>query len=164
MLEHTLPKGSSDFRVGTSLQPFFLSSLSKTFLAEALDPDKRITADDDWHLEQCKAKQEKKSGDWDWRWWCRSKNRAPPKITCIIRLLFACHHMSLTTTKVNSVNSPCFLFVRRTVSRRPWDIILWRIPKPWRLQASADHHAPRTTAVSPIKTFWPRGTFWDSRL
>ena len=27
--------------------------------AEALDPDKRITADDDWHLEQCKAKQEK---------------------------------------------------------------------------------------------------------
>jgi hypothetical protein len=60
MREHTLPTGSSDFRVGTSLQPFFLSSLSKTFLAEALDPDKRITADDDWHLEQCKAKQEKK--------------------------------------------------------------------------------------------------------
>ena len=39
--------------------PFFLGSISKSFLAEALDPDKRITADDDWHLEQCKAKQEK---------------------------------------------------------------------------------------------------------
>lgn len=60
MLEHTLPKGSSDFRVGASMHLFFLSSISKTFLAEALDPDKRITADDDWHLEQCKAKEEEK--------------------------------------------------------------------------------------------------------
>ena len=41
------------------MHPFFLGSISKSFLAEALDPDKRITADDDWHLEQCKAKQEK---------------------------------------------------------------------------------------------------------
>ena len=38
---------------------FFLQFNFQRLPAEALDPDKRITADDDWHLEQCKAKQEK---------------------------------------------------------------------------------------------------------
>ena len=57
MLEHSLPKGS-DFRVGASTGDFLAVQLLR-LPAEALDPDKRITADDDWHLEQCKAEQEK---------------------------------------------------------------------------------------------------------